>query len=69
MLSVLLARTLYRIISSRKIFSLCQRFGFHITPNHYYFPIPDTTKLKDNLWSKNSGLVGVDINEEKHMNR
>jgi len=46
---------------------LCQRLGFHVTPSDFESPIPDTTKLKDNLWSKNSELVGVDINEEKQL--
>lgn len=41
--------------------------GFHITPNSFYQPIPDTRRLKDDLWSKHSELVGIDINERKQL--
>ena len=44
-----------------------QRIGFHITPNHYYETIPDTRTLKDELWSKNSELIGIEINEKKQL--
>ncbi|TET91158.1 MAG: class I SAM-dependent methyltransferase [Methanomassiliicoccales archaeon] len=45
-------------------FRFWQRLGFHITPNHFYQPIPDTRTLKDDLWQKESELVGIDINEK-----
>ena len=45
-----------------------QKLGFHITPNHYYQPIPDTRTLKDELWQSQSELVGIDINEEEQIN-
>jgi len=67
MLSSIPARIVRRVIGSNTAFSLFQRLGFHITPNHYYSPIPDTRKLKDDLWSKRSELVGVDINESKQL--
>ncbi len=51
----------------KKIFLFCQRLGFHITPNHFYFPIPDTRTLKDKLWLRQSKLVGIDINENKQL--
>jgi len=53
---------LWRFI--KKSFPFWQKLGFHITSNHYYEPIPDTTELKDDLWQKQSELIGVDINEE-----
>jgi predicted O-methyltransferase YrrM len=46
----------------RGCFTLWQEHGFHITPNHYYQPIPDTSKLNANLWSRPSELPGVDMN-------
>ena len=52
----------------KKSFPFWQKLGFHITPNHYYQPIPDTRTLKDNLWQKQSELVGIDINEEYQIN-
>lgn len=51
----------------RKTFPFWQKLGLHITPNHFYEPIPDTSTLNDNLWLKNSELVGIDINEEEQI--
>lgn len=48
----------------KKSFSIWQKFGLHITRNHFYEPIPDTRTLKDELWSNNSELVGININEK-----
>jgi len=41
--------------------------GFHITRNHFYQPIPDTRTLKDELWLRQSELVGVNLNEQKQI--
>ena len=52
----------------KKLFLLWEKLGFHITRNHFYQPIPDTRTLKDDLWEKQSELVGIDINEEGQIN-
>lgn len=67
MITSLLSRVIYRVTSNMKLFSLCQKLGFHITPNHFYSPVPDTTKLKANLWTRRSNLAGIDINEKKQL--
>lgn len=54
---------LYRMLLSDRLFLFCQRHGLHITPNHYYQPIPDTARLRDDLWSRRSDLPGLDMNE------
>jgi hypothetical protein len=51
----------------KKSFPIWQRLGFHITPNHFYEPIPNTRTLKDELWSKNSEMVGIEINEQEQI--
>jgi len=51
----------------QKTFSFWQSLGFHITPVHFFEVIPDTRKLKDNLWEKQSELIGIDINEKKQL--
>lgn len=51
----------------KKTFSFWQMFGFHITPNHFYEPIPDTKKLKNNLWQGYSNLIGIDMNGKKQL--
>ncbi|UCG55030.1 MAG: class I SAM-dependent methyltransferase [Dehalococcoidia bacterium] len=65
---------LYRVFSwvaehilCGKLFSIWEHLGFHITPNHFYYPIPDTRKLGKELWLRQSQLVGVNINEKKQI--
>lgn len=52
------------VMRSKRFFRLWENGGYHVTPVHFYEPIPDTRTLKDDLWNKNSKLVGIDINEE-----
>lgn len=58
----LLHRKINRI--SKRLFEFWQKLGFHIIPNHFYYPVPDTRTLKDELWQKNTELVGININEK-----
>lgn len=51
----------------KKLFTLWERLGFHITSNHFYEPIPDTRTLKDDLWEKQSELVGIGMNEKSQI--
>jgi len=44
-------------------FRLLERLGIHLTPNHYHFPIPDTSRLEPSLWARSSEMPGVDMNE------
>ncbi len=62
-------RVYYAVIRRfiKKTFPLWQKLGFHITPNNYEQPIPDTRTLKDDLWQKQSCL-GIDMNEEGQLN-
>lgn len=50
-----------------KYFTFWEKKGFHITPNHFYQPIPDTRTLKNDLWEKESELVGVDMNTDLQL--
>jgi hypothetical protein len=58
-----------RILQSAftKSFPFWQRLGVHVTPNHFYYPIPDTSLLKDDLWAKDSELAGIDMNEANQL--
>jgi hypothetical protein len=42
-------------------FNLWQRIGVHVTPNHFYGPVPDTSALPPALWSSDSELIGIDL--------
>lgn len=52
----------------KESFPFWQKLGVHITPNHFYEPIPDTATLSSDLWLKQSELPGININEEGQLN-
>ena len=39
-----------------------QKRGFHVTRNHFYQPIPNTTEIDPRIWDKPSEMVGVNSN-------
>ncbi len=49
-------------------FLLWERHGFHVTPVHFYQPIPDTQNLPKTLWDTPSTLPGIDMNESMQRN-
>jgi Methyltransferase domain len=51
----------------QEVFRLWERQGFHITPVHFYQPIPDTQTLSGTLWSQPSKLVGIDMNDSMQL--
>lgn len=50
-----------------RIFPLWERRGFHVTPVHFYEPIPDTQALPETLWERASSLAGVDMNDSVQL--
>jgi len=48
-------------------FKIWQFLGFHLSPNHFYEPIPDTRTLDNNLWNKPSSLPGLNLNIETQL--
>src|SRR4051794_19149471 len=46
-----------------KYFQLWEDNGFHITPVHFYQPVPDSRQIPDGLWEQESALPGVDMND------
>jgi predicted O-methyltransferase YrrM len=51
----------------RQLFQSWERHGFHVTPAHFYQPIPDTQSLPETLWTQPSKLIGVDFNEAMQL--
>lgn len=49
--------------SAREHFALAQERGLHITPVHFYSPVPDTSKLPPQTWTTPSDMPGVDMDE------
>lgn len=68
LLAALLARLLPpSIMRDKRFFSLWEKRGYHVTPVHFYEPVPDTTQLREDVFSWNSELRGVDMNVEGQM--
>lgn len=47
---------------AKRSFRLFERLGFHITPDHYYSPIPTVSKLRPEIFTKTYDCVGIDWN-------
>jgi predicted O-methyltransferase YrrM len=47
------------VMRDKSLFLHWERRGYHVTPVHFYEPIPDTRMLKPALWSTPSECVGV----------
>jgi Methyltransferase domain len=66
-LAVALARFVRDGAYSSEEFRRFERHGVHVTPVHFYSPIPDTAHLGDEIWQRESDLVGVDMNVEMQL--
>src|SRR6266516_3767386 len=70
LLSRALAKIVPRCLHSarfRDIFRLWERHCFHVTPVHFYQPIPETRSLPETLWNRPSELVGIDMNDAMQL--
>jgi len=53
-------------MKSKRVFDVWERHGYHVTPDHFYEPIPssrDIERTLDRSWSMN----GVDLREESQL--
>ncbi len=69
-LSEFIAAVMPRCLQStehRQLFLNWEKHGFHVTPVHFYEPIPDTQSLPETLWSQPSDLVGIDMNDAMQL--
>jgi len=48
-------------------FRLAQKRGYHILPNAFYTPIPDTDKLPASLWTEPSTMPGVALDDDRQL--
>jgi hypothetical protein len=55
------------VVSARNHFARAQKYGLHVTPNHFYYPIPDTSALPSEIWATPSEMPGVDMNEDEQI--
>jgi predicted O-methyltransferase YrrM len=52
----------------KKHFAFWEKMGIHITPCHFYEPVPILSELSDEIWKKKSECLGISINEEFQCN-
>lgn len=60
------ARAVAPILSSgryHRYFAEWERQGFHVSPVHFYSPIPDVGSLGDELWDVSLEVPGLDFND------
>jgi 2-polyprenyl-3-methyl-5-hydroxy-6-metoxy-1,4-benzoquinol methylase len=50
-----------------ELFRLWEKHGFHVTPVHFYQPIPDAQSLPETVWSRPSKLVAIDMNDAMQL--
>jgi hypothetical protein len=48
-------------------FRLWEKSGFHVTPVHFYEPIPDTQSLNEKHWERTPELVGIEMNDATQL--
>jgi hypothetical protein len=61
------AHFLKSVAKDPRYFAVWEKHGFHITPVHFYQPIPDTREFNHDLWKRESALIGLDMNEQGQL--
>jgi predicted O-methyltransferase YrrM len=52
----------------RGAFRMFQRIGITVSPNHYYWPVPDFRELEARKWPAEEEPVGVDLAFDRQLN-
>lgn len=63
LLKLLLKLIPSRFLESDFLFRSLEKKGFHLVPNHFYFPVPDTSKIKPEIFTKKLDLTHLEIDE------
>jgi predicted O-methyltransferase YrrM len=49
------------------VFRVAENHGLHLTPVHFYSPVPEATALPAETWSRCSQMPGVDMNDQRQL--
>lgn len=55
------------VLGDRDSFPFWEACGFHVTPAHFYSPIPTVSSLPEGLWERESEMVGIELNEPAQL--
>ena len=62
-----LVRPMLKGSKYRTFFRCCENAGVHVTPVHFYQPVPDTRTLPESLWESERPTPGIDWNEAEQL--
>ena len=70
--NLLMARFLAAVLPPKfmrnsSFFSVWERRGYHVTPVHFFQPLPDTASLEDCVWTTPDSLEGIDLREQEQL--
>src|SRR5271165_5670959 len=51
----------------RNAFRMFQRIGITVSPNHYYWPVPDFRELESREWPAEQDPVGLDLGLDRQL--
>jgi hypothetical protein len=51
----------------RNAFRMLQRIGITVSPNHYYWPVPDFRELESRKWPVEEEPVGLDLGLDRQL--
>ena len=55
------------LMRDNRYFATWERRGYHVTPVHYYSPIPSTAELDETVWRGPRPPAGVDMREGEQL--
>jgi hypothetical protein len=55
------------LLLDKENFSVWEEMGYHITPVHFYYPIPDTRELDETILNRRTELRGINITVEAQV--
>ncbi len=51
----------------RSVFRMFQRIGLTVSPNHYYWPVPDVRELESRKWPTETAPIGLDLAFDRQL--
>ena len=55
------------LMRDKSFFHLWEAKGYHVTPAHFYEPVPDTRNFPTDIFEQESALAGIDMNENSQL--
>src|SRR5947208_1121123 len=65
---ILNSKYFVRPLRDQSKFEFFQSKGIHVVENHFYFPIPDTSKFPSDFFTKHFDWEGIDLHEAEQKN-